>query len=250
MTKTICMATVGATPDGFVFPIRCKRWSCPVCARINAYHHAIKVANGCQAMITAGIIPRFVTITQPSGVRTAQHAYKILHEQWDKFRRRLQYWAKTRATMPVIYASFVEGQPKREFMPHFHIILSASPKKEALRLMVVQSGLGFQLDLQTFKTGSGVAWYVAKYATKADDAKNMPKGFRRVRYSENFPPMWWCVDDAERIAIVKEFHESYLEWIDRCARAGVDVRKVETNLINLLELTSIETENSVLADIR
>lgn len=244
------MATVGATSDGFVFPIRCKRWSCPICAKINAYHHAIKVANGCQAMIGAGIVPRFVTITQPGNVRTAERAYEILHKQWDKFRRRLQWWAKTRATMPVIYAAFVEGQPKREFMPHFHIILSTAPPKEALRAMVVQSGLGFQLDVQTFKTGSGVAWYVAKYSTKPDDAKNMPKGFRRVRYSENFPPMVFRVDEAERIAIIKDFRESYLEWLDRCARAGVDIQKVETNLIQLLELTSMETENTVLAELK
>jgi len=36
----------------------------------------------------------FVTLTQPPKVKTAQAAYAILPDQWDKFRNRWQYSAR------------------------------------------------------------------------------------------------------------------------------------------------------------
>lgn len=246
MARSLCISTVGATPDGKVFPIRCKRWDCPICAPLNSYRHAIRVANGCQALVTAGIAPHFVTITQPASIKTAERAYLILHRQWDNFRNKLQYWSRSESGIPVIYAAFVEGQGHRGGMPHFHIIMSAVPDKERLRQMVVCSGLGYMLDIQRFTTASGVAWYVSKYSTKADDSKAMPKGFRRVRYSEQFPKMKFRVDERDGNAIVKLFTESTSEWLDRCARAGVSYEVVQSNLMQLLE-QSAEDEQRLTA---
>lgn len=242
MAKTLCISTVGATKDGKVFPIRCKRWDCPICAPLNAYRHAITVANGCQALVAAGICPTFITITQPPSVKSAKFAYSILHNQWDKFRNRMTYYAGRWDGAPFWYAAFVEGQGHRGGMPHFHMITSTVPRLETLRKIVVDSGFGYQVDAQRFTTASGVAWYVSKYSTKADDSKAMPKGFRRVRYSESFPRMKFRIDERDGSAIVKLFNESTSDWLDRCARAGVSYEVVQSNLMLLLEQSAPDEE--------
>jgi len=215
-TKRLCMATVGASPDGKVFPVRCKRWACPVCAPINALHEAIKVANGVYALYAAGVRLYFATITQPPSVRTAEFAYRIIDKQWDGFRNRWQYWAG-KAEIPNFYAAFVEGQTRRAGMPHFHIIGSALPDKEALRRWAVESGFGYMVDRQPLTPDAGTAWYVSKYSTKSSDAKDMPEGFRRVRYSRDWPRLLMGSDLNESMGIVKGPNESYASWAMRAS---------------------------------
>jgi len=237
-SQAICAATIGCTSEGFIFPIRCKKWSCPVCAPINAYRWAIEVANGVRAMYCAGQIPKFVTITQPGSVRTAEYAYSILHNQWDKFRNRWQYWAakqherwewkfnvtlnaptpvRYRDETPTLYAAFVEGQSRRAGMPHFHIIATDVPNVETMRRWCVASGLGYQCDIQTVSGNSGAAWYVSKYSTKSSDAKIMPVGFHRVRLSQDFPRIAWREDAREGNAIARLPRESTQAFAWRAA---------------------------------
>lgn len=232
--NTLCIATVGCTETGYVFPIRCKRWNCPVCAPLNALHEAIRTANGVRAIFAAGLIPKFATITQPGTVATAAYAYGILHNQWDKFRNRWQYWANKQGC-PNLYAAFVEGQTRRGGMPHFHIIATALPGKSTLSEWCVDSGLGYMLDLSPVKANSGAAWYVSKYSTKSTDAANMPPGFRRVRYSRDFPQMRFRSEIQEGEAIVREYGESLASWAIRCAAAfGASPREVIQQADNLL----------------
>lgn len=211
-----CIGTLGVDASGQVFAIRCKKWSCDICAPINALYRAIETANGVQALLCSGIRPYFVTVTQPGSVKTPQHAYTILFDQWEKFRHRWQYWAKKQA-VPNFYAAFVEGQGRREGMPHFHIIGTAFPEKETLRDWAVKSGLGFQVDRQVIAANSGVAWYVSKYSTKGSDAALMPRNFRRVRFSQDWPRMIFRKDLREGSAVVKRTNETILSWAYRAA---------------------------------
>lgn len=212
----LCIATLGCTENGYVFPVRCKRWNCSVCAPLNALHEAIRTANGVRAIYAAGLIPKFATITQPASVKTPEFAYHILADQWDKFRNRWQYWAR-KQNAPNFYAAFVEGQARRDGMPHFHVIATLLPKKSLLGAWVVESGLGYETSLSTVKPNSGAAWYVSKYSTKSSDAALMPKGFRRVRYSQDWPQMRFRVDDREDAACVKLPGETIAHWTWRCA---------------------------------
>jgi hypothetical protein len=213
-----CIATLGVTPAGEVFGIRCKRWACNICAPINALYKAIETANGVQALFAAGIRPYFVTITQPPAVKTASFAYSILASQWDGFRNRWQYWAKSKG-VPNFYAAFVEGQARRDGMPHFHVIGTAIPKKTDLKAWVTAAGLGYMADVQPVSPNSGVAWYVSKYSTKGSDAALMPKNFRRVRFSQDWPRMLFRHDIREGEAIVKRANESVVSWTYRAALA-------------------------------
>lgn len=247
-TSKTCMGSVGVLPDGTVFPVRCKKWSCPVCAPINALHWAIKVANGMSALYCAGVKLSFATLTQPASVKTPEYAYKILAEQWDGFRNRWHYWAEKQRQrvewryspvfsalapnlftddLPLVYAAFVEGQERRQGMPHFHIIGYPMPDKETMRKWAVSSGLGYQVDLQPIKHGTATAWYVSKYSTKSTDAQYMPDGFRRVRTSENWPDMLFKSDIQESTAIVKLPQESYTDWAIRAwANFGLDNKEL------------------------
>lgn len=236
-SHALCMATQGVTSEGRVFPVRCKQWNCPVCAPINAYLCAIKTANGVNALLAAGIMPNFATITQSGKVRTARFAYSILAAQWSGFRNRWEYYTRKNG-IPNPYAAFVEGQSRRAGMPHFHIIAAGLPGKERLREMVVKSGFGYQVDLQRIQPGSGVAWYVSKYSTKSSDAALMPHGFRRVRYSEDWPDMLFRADLMESDAIVRQPRESYASWILRAVQAfGVDPQDIMRQTQELVDRT-------------
>lgn len=213
-----CIGTLGVDASGQVFAIRCKKWSCDICAPINALYRAIETANGVQALLASGIRPYFVTITQPPSVKTPEAAYRILFDQWDKFRNRWQYWAKQQS-VPNFYAAFVEGQGHRDGMPHFHIIGTAFPGLRDLKEWTTKSGLGHQADLQVIKPNSGVAWYVSKYSTKGSDAALMPRNFRRVRFSQDWPRMIFRKDLREGNAVVKRTNESVVSWAYRAALA-------------------------------
>lgn len=239
-SKSICAVTVGISENGVVFPIRCKQWGCKVCAPINALHWAIEVANGVQALFSAGVRPKFLTITQGSKVQTVEYAYSILHTQWDKFRRKWQAWSDQQGT-PTFYAAFVEGQERRKGMPHFHIIGSYLPDKETVRDWVVSSGFGFQVALMDVKPNSGAAWYVSKYSTKSTDAGYMPKGFRRCRLSQNWPRLRWKSDLRESAAIVKKPGESYRQWAFRASiTLDLDPDLILQSALAVLEQTSDE----------
>jgi len=131
-----------------------------------------------------------MTLTQSNKVKDPARAYKLLPAQWDVFRKLMQRanpdgWR---------YIAFVEGQPHRDYMPHFHIIASSHPlpqtikqsDKTALANVARRCGFGWVCDYQVV-TDKHAAAYVAKYASKV--APNMPKGFRRVRTSQGFADM-------------------------------------------------------------
>lgn len=232
----LCMATVGVTPDGDVFPVRCKEWRCPICAPINALHEAIRTANGVYALFCAGLIPKFATVTQAGTVRTPEFAYKIIANQWDKFRNRWQYWAR-KSDEPNFYAAFVEGQERREAMPHFHIIGCALPNADMLRSWAVESGLGYEVDCSRLKPNAGTAWYVSKYSTKSTDAAVMPVGFRRVRYSRDWPKMLFRADLIEGQSIVRLPGESYAQWLIRAVYAfSVEPQSVMDQVMLLADM--------------
>lgn len=107
--------------------------------------------------------------------KTPQQAYADLPRLWDRFRKYVKRYYNGKWE----YVAFVEGQPKRVDMPHFHIIsLIKSPKR--LKDLAVWSGFGHQAKEKPV-TSDKAAWYVAKYASK--QSASCPRGFRRVRSS-------------------------------------------------------------------
>ena len=214
----LCVASVAAVGQGLVVPLRCGSWSCPVCAPLNALREAARVAYGMRVLQEQGHVFRFVTLTQPGKIRTPERAYCILPSQFDKFRNRWQYSARKRA-VEVHYAGFVEGQPRRGGMPHFHIVGTALPSRREVREWAVRSGFGYQADCQPLNTATGVAWYVAKYCSKSSDSAHMPKFFRRVRYSRGWPAEPATDGAVKGKVVARKPGETALMWSHRCAMA-------------------------------
>jgi hypothetical protein len=81
-------------------------------------------------------------------------------------------------------------------MPHFHILCDQQPPtkrgrrgyvtKHGVHDFAVAYGWGYQAKLEIV-TGSQAAVYIAKYTSKGDPS--MPRSFRRVRCSRNFPAL-------------------------------------------------------------
>lgn len=205
----VCIGTIGVNQAGKVFPVRCKLWSCPICGPLNAREHAARVWNGAKAWTTAGIMPYFVTITQP-GTLYGRYAWTVLFDQWDKLRRKWAEWCEKRA-VPFDYAAFVEAQSRG--VPHLHIVAAFAPNTEEMKKMARASGFGHQCDAQMIKSIGLTGWYVAKYVGKGEGKYELPKGFRRVRYSEDFPQLADRVTDG--LVCVKEFTETIGQWAAR-----------------------------------
>lgn len=163
------------THRGVVIPLPCGKWSCPECARTLAKEWAIRVKLG-----IGEDVAYFWTLTMSGKVRTPAYAFEILPSLWDVFRKRMQ---RTRGKWS--YVAFIEGQPKRSNMPHFHII---SMEKAPMRLkdLAVLCGFGYQAWDEKVKD-KRAAHYTAKYLTKQSPVT--PEGFKRVRHSQDWPKL-------------------------------------------------------------
>lgn len=225
-----CMATIGVTSEGHVFPIRCKSWACETCKAINAMHAAVQCANGIDALFLSGIRPKFVTLTLRGGI-SPDRAYKVLPDMWDKMRRRFTLFGREFG-LPFMYCAFIENQSRG--VPHLHIVSSISPKHHELKEWSVKSGMGYMVDVQPIAANKGVAWYISKYVGKGNDKGLMPKGFRRVRYSENWPRVVLNVDrDEERQdVLVKRPNEPIFAFVERVAlEFDIDCRSAIEQLL-------------------
>lgn len=175
-----CPAFFGFDREGNLHAIQCGQWSCPTCAKQLARLWAWR----CRLHVTqAGGEAFFWTLTLRGKYHTPTLGYQSLPLLWDNLRKRIQRQQKAWS-----YCAFVEGQPKRDFMPHFHVIsMSKAPCR--IKDLAMESGFGYQAT-ESLINSAKAANYCAKYASKTNPAT--PKGFRRVRASRDWaklPPM-------------------------------------------------------------
>jgi len=151
----------------------------------------------------------FLTLTLGNGVRSALKGFSLLPGLWDTTRKAYQ-----RYYSGFSYVAFVEGQPHRGHMPHFHILTTEQPPtRRGRKGYVTQHGVhswahslgwGFEAKLLIVSSAEASA-YVAKYASKQSPLT--PKGFRRVRCSNSWPkveeksgPQWIVPAKNEDVA--------------------------------------------------
>jgi hypothetical protein len=155
-----------------------------------------------------GLPARFWTLTIPGRIKTASYAYEILPSMWESVRKAMQRKAYPAAWH---YCAFVEGQPLRGDMPHFHIItFDRYPLKfTRFKDFAVAHGFGYQAKDESVSSSKG-AVYVAKYASKS--LFEAPAHFRRVRLNQE-----WPADDKFEPYIVKRWNETTADFILRAA---------------------------------
>lgn len=160
----------------------------------------------------AGYPYYFWTLTMRGKYHTAEQGFKALPRLWDTFRKIIQRMLRQKQVKHWSYLAFVEGQPKRDYMPHFHI-LSSHKSPARLKDLAMQAGFGYQAyekQLDSLKAAS----YVSKYASKQSD--KMPKKFRRVRSSRD----WAKLPDYEgKPLYVRSKKESLFDYLLRVHNA-------------------------------
>lgn len=170
-----CPVMYAFNMDGALIAIRCGSWTCPHCMKANARQWSWRVS---LHISKSGKPAYFWTLTLGRRYKTAAQGFEALPGLWDRFRKYIRRlhpgtWE---------YCAFVEGQPQRSNMPHFHIIsLIKSPKR--LKDVAVWSGFGYQAKEVKVNSAKAAA-YVAKYASK--QSEETPRGFRRVRVSQGW----------------------------------------------------------------
>ena len=198
------------TAQGRVIPLPCGRWGCPECARTLAFQWAKRARIGVEDRLAY-----MWTLTQPSRVKSLAYSFEILPGQWDNLRKYCQRAWKTWS-----YLAVVEGQPHRYDMPHFHLLCFYLPEAR-LKDIAVHCGFGYEAKVEPVRDKKA-GRYVAKYLTKQSPA--VPRNFRRVRTSRDWPPL----PPFERQAyIVKSRGEHWLDFFMRAETvSGVDLQQL------------------------
>lgn len=206
----------------------CNHWDCPRCGIYRAKQEYWRIVSGVKELVSQGFGIYFQTIScrgKECRVRDAEtHYLQWTNKLLDSYRARVKklggYWC---------YVQVTERQKRGH--PHSHILTTFEPGdlvegciekwervqgalkpywKDALRSdwlqqAVCRSGLGDQYDISRVEKPEGASRYVAKYMFKqtAFD-QNWPKGWKRVRYSQNFPKLPEMKTDA---FVLREFKD-------------------------------------------
>jgi len=215
-----CIAFYSFDGAGNIVGVPCKKWSCPICQKMNARLWAWRA----QLQYDSDDLPWYmITLTlgstygndnpSPAQVRAA---YAELKKLWNRLRMAMVREYDKKYGWGLVdwpYLAFVEGQPKRNGIPHFHII-SALPAPFRIKDFAVRCGFGYMADEKVLLSSKRAAAYVAKYASKG--AEFIPKDFRRVRASRTWAKLPEMVG---RVLFVKSRTEHLSDYFIRVSNA-------------------------------
>jgi len=179
--RPVIKATNHSEGKAVFFRPRCKLWSCPTCAQINANRWVAAAAHGAGILIDQGAALDFFTVTSHERLSPEATVSK-LPSQWNKLRMRLR-----RAGNDPEW--FIIPEPHQNGRLHLHGIVSASLGTRWFKDNARACGLGFMADAQTVRSVNGVVGYTAGYMVKMLQFSNFGKGFRRVRTSGGWPKL-------------------------------------------------------------
>lgn len=192
----------------------CNDWNCPRCGQQRAREEYGRIVVGAREVALKHNL-YFMTITCRGKEMSIEEAEGGYLGWTNSLLTRLRTSAK-RKNIAWYYASVTERQTRKH--PHSHYITTycpddVSPIKEGdrkyfytteeyftakhdtlqteyLERACVECGLGNQYDLSGMRDIEGGSRYAAKYLFKASAFNTVwPKGWRRVRYSQNWPKL-------------------------------------------------------------
>lgn len=226
----------------------CNHWDCPRCGQVRAKTEYGRIVAGIRELATTTRI-FFITITC-KGKEMSYEEAEAGYLTWTN--RLFSAWrARTKSKGGQwCYVQVTERQTRGH--PHSHILTTANigdlylghvwkerkqndgstrtEREIALRSdwfmsAVERAGLGSQYDISIASSPEGASRYVAKYLFKPSIFENTwPKGWKRVRYSQNFPRL----PERETDAFVLLSDEDW-RWLGRRASI-VEVQDSETLL--------------------
>jgi hypothetical protein len=220
--KQQCPMAVAFSSEGQAKLLYCGKWSCKICAKRNSRIWSIHAYYGITAMADKSARVHFWTLTMGSQYARPAEAYKAFPRLWDATRKAIQRYHKE-----FTFIAFVEGQPKRSYMPHFHVLTFQSIPSgystrndplEWIKDFGAHMGFGWS-NKDEMVTSLRAAGYVTKYASKG--CPEIPKGFRRVRCSRNWVKSPDKAYDPYYVRSVGERIEDYLQRVE--AGTGVPI---------------------------
>ncbi|HZZ99081.1 MAG TPA: hypothetical protein VFG51_04050 [Candidatus Saccharimonadia bacterium] len=180
----------------------CNHWECPVCGIMVAKQAYRRIVNGCEELAKEHQL-YFWTIT----CRGKECSYDEAMSHYLDWTNVLFTNARTKAKREDAFWSYTqvtEHQQATRAHPHSHIICTFLPC-DAIRTTDTEcyavyaskwftranftAKLGQQHKISAVETIAGASRYVAKYMFKSALTEQWPKGWHRVRYSQNFPKL-------------------------------------------------------------
>jgi len=187
----------------------CNHWDCGRCGEIRAKEEYARMVNGAEAIEGEGRKLYFWTMTcrgKTLSRTEAEGGYlkwtdKLLTASRNKANRAGEYWC---------YVQVTERQKRGH--PHSHMIATYAPpdcepyaKGDILPdgsrarhdllwsnwfiAANLRAGLGSQCQISEVQSAAAVGRYVAKYLFKQTALDTWPKGWKRIRYSQNWPQL-------------------------------------------------------------
>lgn len=171
-----------------LFNPRCKQWSCDFCAELNKDYWIHQATRGSIIIASEGREIQFVTLTS-RGYTTPTSSLYFFKQNWPKLSRRVKYETdKFRKCFGYEWAYFLVPERHKSGVAHFHLLAATHIRSEKTwKEFAHKTGFGYIVDVSPLISPDRAAHYVSKYLHKGAGAEQWPKGFMRVRHSQNWP---------------------------------------------------------------
>lgn len=171
-----------------LFNPRCKMWDCDYCAEMNKADWIHTALRGTLVLAMEGQRIQFVTLTSRPYSTPITGLY-FLKENWPRLNRTMRYhtnkWTKQ---LGLVWSYLMVPEKHKTGVVHCHLLAATHYDTEkSWKDFAFGAGFGWKVDAQGLVTPSKAAAYVAKYLHKGQGKEDWPKGFRRVRKSNNWP---------------------------------------------------------------
>lgn len=277
----------GDEKPGYLAQGCCNSWTCPRCGKMRARHEYGRMVEGARMLAKEGKKLWFLTITctGDSGWQSAQDNYlpntnRLLSTLRAHVKKNDGYWCYASVTerqkrlhphshflstfapsdvfCPVYdydrYLSSV-GDINAKIPPSMRFTPEPKEKfgfldyhSQYLMLSSVSAGLGVQARISLVDSPEACSRYIAKYLFKNTAFEDWPKGWKRVRYSQNWPKLpeksnprafvilsaWDWNMAADSGDLVTRDYATY----ERAIRQGLRNVTYQTNPIQVEQLTN------------
>jgi hypothetical protein len=204
-----------------LFRPRCKKWDCPACAPINRAKWCVRAYQGSQKLIREGRSISFVTLTSHPALGP-DGSVAVLRSAWDMLNKRVH-----RIEPFVSYIMIPERH--KDGRVHVHMLTTSILEKRWWKDNGAECGFGYMADREPLCSPEGAAWYVSKYTTKSLEGEKWPKGFRRVRTSQNFPKLTKLPSPPDWSFMLLPKDASINGYVERLSASGYRIVEAGAN---------------------
>lgn len=147
-----------------------------------------QAGRGSQILLAAGNWLQFVTLTG-RGYFTVNSSLYFFKQNWPRFRKRLEYVTKKyQLVTGTEFAYFLIPERHASGKLHCHAIVSTPLMLERwYKDKANASGFGYMAKVKPIYDSASAVHYATKYLTKNAGDLEWPRGFMRVRHSQNWP---------------------------------------------------------------